>query len=138
MTHQSSFAPRDLPEQPVDFGIEADVTWHYARSLDEAIRLSRAIDQHAQVLGINRLLRRGRHSMSDLARALGERPETLADKIRGRAPAPEADLVLWSWMTGTARIHRPLDELAHRASEVASTSLLPVLGVPALVAAAAA
>lgn len=44
MTHQSSFAPRDLLTHPADFGTEADVTWCYARSLDEAIRLSRAID----------------------------------------------------------------------------------------------
>lgn len=66
MTHQSSFAPRDLLEQGADFGSEADVTWRYVTSLDEAVRLSRAVDQHVQALGVNRLLRRGRHSMTDL------------------------------------------------------------------------
>jgi hypothetical protein len=81
MTHQSSFAPRDLLTVPADFGTEADVTWRYARNLDEAIRLSRAIDQHVQALGVTRLLRRGRYSMTDLAKALRERPETLGDKL---------------------------------------------------------
>ena len=131
MTHQSSFAPRDHLEQPADFGSEADVTWRYATSLDEAVRLSRAIDQHVQALGINRLLRRGHHSMTDLATVLGERPETLAAKLRGRAPAPEGDLVLWSWMTATPRVHRPVDEIVNLPSGVATGSLLPELGVPA-------
>jgi|WetSurMetagenome_2_1015567.scaffolds.fasta_scaffold631131_2 hypothetical protein len=83
MTHQSYFAPRDLLAVAVDFGTEADVTWRYARNFDEAIRLSRAIDQHVQELGVARLLRRGRYSMTDLAKALGERTETLGDKLRG-------------------------------------------------------
>ena len=135
MTHQSSFAPRDHLEHPADFGSEADVTWRYARSLDEAVRLSRAIDQHVQALGVNRLLRRGRHSMTDLATVLGERPETLASKLRGRAPAPEGDLVLWSWMTGTARVHSPLVELVTATEGDGISHLLPELGVPARVAA---
>ena len=46
MTHQSSFAPR--PSRAPGLGSEADVAWRYARSLDEAMRLSRAIDQHVQ------------------------------------------------------------------------------------------
>lgn len=131
MTHQSSFAPRDHLEQPADFGSEADVTWRYATSLDEAVRLSCAIDQQVQALGVNRLLRRGRHWMTDLATVLGERPETLAAKLRGRAPAPEGDLVLWSWMMETVRVHRPVDELVSLPSGVATSSLLPALGVPA-------
>ncbi len=45
MTHQSSFAPRDLLTHPADFGREINVTWRYAKSLDEAVRLSRSIDQ---------------------------------------------------------------------------------------------
>src|SRR5580692_3360453 len=105
MTVRSSFAPRDLLEHPDDFGTESDVVWHFATNLDEAVRLSRSIDQHLQAGGITRLLRRGRHSMTDLARILGERPETVADKLRGRTPAPEWDLVLWSWMTATSRGH---------------------------------
>lgn len=131
MTIRSSFAPRDLLEHTDDFGTEADVVWRYAISLDEAMRLSRSIDQHVRALGVTRLLRRGRHSMSDLAGVLGERPETLADKLRGRAPAPDGDLVLWSWITGTARVHRPLDELVQLPNGASADSVLPVLGVPA-------
>jgi len=135
MTQQSSFTPRELLEEPGDFGTEPDVTWKYAANLDQAIRLSRAIDQHVQALGINRLLRRGHHSMTDLASVLGERAETLADKIRGRAPAPERDLVLWSWMTKTPRTHSPLSELVNLPTGVTTASLLPTLGVPARVTA---
>lgn len=135
MTLQTSFAPRDLLTHPADFGRELNVTWRYAKSLDEALRLSRSIDQHVQALGIARLLRRGRYSMTDLAKVLGERPETLADKLRGRAPTPEGDLVLWSWLSGTARVHPPLAELAHVPDGQAPESLLPELGVPARVAA---
>ena len=113
MKRSSSFAPRDLLTHPADFGREINVTWRYARSLDEAVRLSRSIDQHMQSLGIDRMLRRGRYSMSDLAKVLGQRPETLAKKLRGRMPAPEGDLVLWSWLSGTPRAHVPLGEIAN-------------------------
>ncbi len=131
MTHQSWFAPRDLLTHPADFGREINVTWRYAKSLDEAVRLSRSIDQHMQSLGIDRMLRRGRYSMSDLAKVLGERPETLAAKLRGRTPAPERDLVLWSWLSETKRVHPPLVELAHAPTGGEPQSLLPALGVPA-------
>ena len=137
MTHQSSFAPRDHLEHPGDFGSEADVTWRYATSLDEAVRLSRAIDQHVQALVVNRLPRRGRHSMTDLATVLGERPATLASKLRGREPAPEGDFVVWSWMTATLRVHRPMDELVEPRPGDPLTTLLPDLGVPARKSAAA-
>lgn len=129
LTAPSSFSPRNLLEHADDFGMEADVVWRYASNLDEALRLSRAIDQHTQALGINRLLRRGRHSMTDLARVLGERSETLAAKLRGRAPAPERDLILWSWMTATPRTHRPISELVRLAPGADTASLLPVLGL---------
>lgn len=43
--------------------------WIPARSLDEAVRVARAIDQHAQAMEVNRFLRRGRYSVIDLARA---------------------------------------------------------------------
>ncbi len=134
MTHQSSFAPRDLLTHPADFGREINVTWRYAKSLDEAVRLSRSIDQHMQSLGIDRMLRRGRYSISDLAKVLGERPETLAAKLRGRTPAPEGDLVLWSWLSETKRVHPPLVELAHAPDGERPDSLLPQLGVPARLA----
>jgi len=135
MTYQSSFAPRDHLDQPADFGSEADATWRLATNLDEAVRLSCAIDQHIQALAVNRLLRRGRHSMADLAAVLGERPEMLADKLRGRAPAPEGDLVVWSWLTATARVHPPLRQLTMVTEGNEPRDLLPELGVPARVAA---
>jgi hypothetical protein len=40
----SSFVPRSMLEHPDDFGVESDVTWRFAKSLDEAVRLSRAIE----------------------------------------------------------------------------------------------
>lgn len=55
---------------PDDFRREPNMRWIPARNLDEAVRLSRAIDQHLQAVEVNRLLRRGRYSMTDLARSL--------------------------------------------------------------------
>lgn len=112
---------------PNDFGVEAEVTWRPARSLDEAVRLSRAIDQHVQAVAVRRLMRLQGHAVADLARTFGERPETLAAKLCGRRPAPEADLVLWSWMTGASRQHRPLAELVTLPGDADPASLLPVL-----------
>jgi len=127
----SSFAPLDLLTHPADFGREINVTWRRATSLDEAPRLSRSIDQHLQSLGMDRILRRGRYSVSDLARALVERPESVLDKLRGRAPAPERDLVLWSWMSGTPRVQVPLSEIANPPEGQRPEALLPDLGEPA-------
>lgn len=118
-------------EHPGDFGLEAEVTWLPASSLDEAVRLSRAIDQHTQALAVGRLLRRNKHSIADLAGVIGERPETLAAKLRGRRPAPEGDLVLWSWLTGEARRHRPLAELVKLPRDADPATLLPALAAPA-------
>lgn len=131
MSLPPSFVPQAMLELPHDFGVEAEVTWRPARSLDEAVRLSRAIDQHAQAVAVSRLLRLQRHSVTDLAGVLGERPETLAAKLRGRRPAPEADLVLWSWLTGASRQHRPLAELVTLPGDADPVSLLPVLPIPA-------
>lgn len=129
MSEPASFVPRDLLDHPTDFGVESEPTWHYAGNLDEALRLSRAIDQHTQALGIDRWLRRGGHSITDLAGKLGERPETLAGKLRGRRPAPERDLILWSWLTGAERSHVPLAELC--ADGLDEAEVIPALGVPA-------
>lgn len=131
MPEAPSFTPRALLEHPDDFGLEADATWRFARSLDEAICLNRAIDQHTQALGVGRLLRRRRNSIADLAGAIGQRPETLASKLRGRRPAPEADLVVWSWLTGAARRHPPLGELVQLPGDGDPASLLPELPRPA-------
>lgn len=60
---------------------------------------------------MGKMLRRCRYSMADLASTLGERPETVAAKLRCRHPVPERDLCVWSWMTGTRRTHAPLAEL---------------------------
>lgn len=131
MTRSSSFAWRDLLTHPADFGREINVTWKRTTSLDEAIRLGRAIDQHLQSLGMDRKLRRGRYSATGLARALGERPETLVAKLKGRAPAPKSDLVLWAWMSGTSRVQAPLSEIANPPERQRSEALLPNLGEPA-------
>lgn len=126
-----AFRPCSHLEHPDEFGVEPEAVWTLAASLDEAIRLERAIDQHTQALAVRRWLRRGGHSMADLAKVLDERPETLAAKLRGRRPAPEADLVMWSWLTGTARQHRPLAELISEPDKAVPGALLPRLGPPA-------
>lgn len=129
VTEPASFVPRSLLEHPDDFGAETDVTWRLAASLDEAIRLARALDQHHLSIAVGRMLRRSGHSMADLATVLGERPETLAGKPRGRRPAPEGDLCMWSWMSGARRTHPPLGELV--AVDGDPSGLLPTLGEPA-------
>jgi hypothetical protein len=55
----------------------------------------------------------------------------VANDAHMRTPAPDRELVLWSWMTGALRPHRPLAELVHLQSEAAPSPLLLVLGVPA-------
>ena len=135
MTLNAAFSPRDCFEIPDDFGREPNMRWIPARNLDEAVRLSRAIDQHLQAVEVNRLLRRGRYSMTDLAKALRERPETLSSKLRGRAPATERDLILWSWLTGGTRAHPPLERIGRGPDGEPGTTFLPDLGTPARVAA---
>ena len=71
-TLHAAFAPRDCFVIPDDFGRESNMHWIPARNLDKAVRLSRAIDQQMQVVEVNRLLWRGRYSMTDLAKALKE------------------------------------------------------------------
>ncbi len=131
MAEPASFVPRSFLKHPDDFGVDFEVSWHLARSLDEALRLSRAIDEHHLAVTLGRMLRRRRHSMSDLAAALGERPETVAAKLRGRRPAPERDLLLWSWMTGSPRTHPPLAELVVLPDGQDPSAPLPRLDVPA-------
>lgn len=131
MAEPASFVPRSFLEHPDDFGVDVDVSWRLASSLDEALRLSRAIDQHHLAVSMGRMLRRRRHSMTDLAVAIGERPETVAAKLRGRRPAPERDLVLWSWMTGWPRTHPPLAELVVSPDSEDASALLPRLDLPA-------
>mgnify|MGYP001350213375 CR=1 FL=1 len=57
--------------------------------------------------------------------------ETVAAKLRGRRPAPERDLVLWSWMTGSPRTHPPLAELVVSPDGEDASAMLPRMGVPA-------
>jgi hypothetical protein len=77
MTLNAAFSSRDCFEIPDNFGREPNMRWIPARNLDEAVRLSQAIDQRLPAVEVKRLLRRGRNSMTDLAKALSERPATL-------------------------------------------------------------
>lgn len=135
MTLHAAFAPRDCFETPEDFGREPNMKWIPGRNLDEAVRVARAIDQHVLAMEVNRFLRRGHYSVADLAKALMERPETLSAKLRGRAPATERDLILWSWLTGGNRAHPPIERMGRGPDGESGKIFLPGLGTPARVAA---
>jgi hypothetical protein len=65
-------------------------------------------------LDVNRLLRRGRNCIADLADVLHERRETLAAKLTGRHPAGPADFIVWSWLAGKTTIRVPAHRRAAR------------------------
>lgn len=111
MPRPPSFVPRSLLEHPVDFGVEADVTWKLASSLAGAARLARAVEQHCVALAVNRLLRRNRNSIADLARALGVREATLQQKLNGQLPASPEDLNVWLWLVDAQPSLPPLATL---------------------------
>lgn len=67
--------------------------------------------------------------MADLARAQGQRPETVGANLNGKRPAGLEDLVLWSWLAGEKVVRlAPPDGLAEQFAGVRPELPLPKAG----------
>jgi hypothetical protein len=110
MPSKPSFVPREYLDVPGFFGIHEEPTWKYAVGLTDAIHLARAREQHdlAYLIWLQRT--EHKNSIEDMASTFGQRRENLWNKLKGKTPATEDDLIRWAWLVGEKRrSYRPED-----------------------------
>ncbi len=98
-----SFVPRDLLIWPGYFGRHADAEYYLARDLP-AMQLAWAREQHELALAVEERLNQCQNSIADLAAGTGQGARMLGEKVSGKCPAINTELILWCWLTGKTRL----------------------------------